>query len=1103
MKTLKFFLGVVCASLLLLTSCVKEASVGSIQGIVTNASNSEPIRGVNISLSPTGLSTVTGSDGRYEFTNLQPGNYTVQGVKTGYESNTKNITIVAGNVSSGDMVLTPEVADYKLNVEYLDFGSAFSQLNFKIINTSTSMAISWNVTESLNWLSVSPSSGNLQAGQEVSVVVDIDRNKIEQSISANIQVEAVDKVIVLPVNVTVSGSDGPNLQLSETAIDFGSSATSLAFYVMNTGPEGTSLNWTCSNVNVDWLTISPTSGNTAGGASTAVMATIDRSKFTGFVSTSVTISGAGSTSTITISASTSGTGSPILQLSEGSLGFGESQNSLTFLVKNVGTAGTVLDWSIATPTVDWLTLTPMTGNTNAGSGTLVTAVVDRSKFHGSVTTTVTVNSSNNNATLSVSAINKQASMEVSPEMVNFGAVSTSQTFTIKNVGDEGTSLHWTMTEPTVDWLTASALSGNINAGSSKSITLTIDRTKFTGDVSTNLVITAGNQNATVTVTASTAQSEMEVSTTAVDFGAISQTKSFTIKNVGDQGSVLHWSIPNPSVDWLVASPLSGSLSVGQTATVTLTIDRTKFDGNVSTDITINTGDQTASIAVTASTAQSTLVVEPTNVDFGKINVTQTFVVKNAGEEGSVMNWTIANPTVDWLAVSPMSGSINANATRTITLTLDRTKFDGDVSTLLTVTSGSQTVNVTVAASTAQYTLEVTPSSVDFGTLSNTKTFTVKNTGETGSNMSWSIDPIGVEWLTGNPMSGSLSANQTTTVTLTLDRTKFNGNVSTVLQVNGGTQNASVTVTAATPVPSMTVTPSAVDFGTTSTTQSVTIANNGQEGSVLSWSIDSPSVTWLTVTPSSGTVNANMNATVNLIIDRNAFMGVQNTNLYITGAGTTVTLPITVDNTVLAVDGLIAYYTFDDGTVNDWNGNYNGVNNGATTSTDTPSNQGYAMEFNGSTAYLQIPYVIIPTGTTWSFNIWFKTGSNDQCFMSTENYRAGLLINSSSKLYFDREIYTGWTSTTAINSYLNNQWHMLTITYNGSAIAAYMDATLIEMANGTFTWSSYFYNSMTYFGAKIASSSTDKKYFNGKMDNIRTYNRALTQAEITNLFNAKQ
>ena len=409
--------------------------------------------------------------------------------------------------------------------------------------------------------------------------------------------------------------------------------------------------------------------------------------------------------------------------------------------------------------------------------------------------------------------------------------------------------------------------------------------------------------------------------------------------------------------------------------------------------------------MTASTAQSTLVVEPTNVDFGKINVTQTFVVKNAGEEGSVMNWTIANPTVDWLVVSPMSGSTNANATRTITLTLDRTKFDGDVSTLLTVTAGSQNVNVTVTASTAQYVLEVTPSAVDFGTLSNTKTFTVKNTGETGSNMSWSIDPIGVEWLTGNPMSGNLSANQTTTVTLTLDRTKFDGNVSTVLQVNGGTQNASVTVTAATPVPSMTVTPSAVDFGTTSTTQSVTIGNNGQEGSVLSWSIDNPSVTWLTVTPSSGTVNANMNATVNLIIDRNAFMGVQNTNLYITGAGTTVTLPITVDNTVLAVDGLIAYYTFDDGTVNDWNGNYNGVNNGATTSTDTPSNQGFSMEFDGVSSYLYFSDFIFTKGTSWSLNVWFKTITNNCAFIGTSNNYDYLGFNASSHLFIAPHNYS--------------------------------------------------------------------------------------------------
>ena len=401
---LKLALGVMLSVVLcLMTSCRKPDTTGKIQGLVTNYNTNEPIQGVNISLSPTGLSAVTGSDGRYEFNNLDPGQYTVQGMKAGFESNTKNITIVAGNVSSGDMQLRPTVSGFRLNVEYLDFGTNFSQLQFKIINASTSLPMSWEIVESLNWLETSPSTGNIQGGQETTVNVTIDRSLITQSTTANITVRSADQTVVLPINVSVSGTGGPQLQLSETNLDFGTSANTLAFYVMNTGPLNTSLNWVCSNINVSWLTLSPTSGNTAGGSSTQVIATIDRSQISGVVSTSVSVSGAGSTSTITFSASSSGSGSAILQLSEGSLDFGETAITKTFQVKNVGSDGTMLSWSINPITVDWLTMTPMSGTTASGSGTLVTAVIDRDKIHSMVSTTITVVGTNNSANLNVSA----------------------------------------------------------------------------------------------------------------------------------------------------------------------------------------------------------------------------------------------------------------------------------------------------------------------------------------------------------------------------------------------------------------------------------------------------------------------------------------------------------------------------------------------------------------------------------------------------------------------------------------------------------------------------------------------------------------------------
>lgn len=402
MKKLNLFLGIICAFAVCLVSCQKEKTTGQIQGLVTNANTSEPIQGVNISLSPTGASAVTGSDGRYEFANLQPGNYTVQGVKAGFESNTKNISITAGNVSSGDMQLRPTVSGFRLNVEYLDFSTNFSQLQFKIINASATLPLSWEIMESMNWMTVTPSTGNLQGGQEVTVTVNIDRSLITQSTSANLTVRSADQSIVLPVNVSVSGNNGPQLQLSENSIDFGTSANSLTFYVMNTGPANTSLQWFCSNINVGWLTLNPMSGNTAGGASTQVVATIDRTQISGIVSTSVTVSGAGSTSTITFSASASGSGSAILQLSEGSLDFGETETTKTFQVKNVGSDGTMLSWSINPLNVSWLTLTPMSGTTASGSGTLVTAIVDRTQISGPVSTTVTVNGTNNSANLNVS-----------------------------------------------------------------------------------------------------------------------------------------------------------------------------------------------------------------------------------------------------------------------------------------------------------------------------------------------------------------------------------------------------------------------------------------------------------------------------------------------------------------------------------------------------------------------------------------------------------------------------------------------------------------------------------------------------------------------------
>lgn len=202
--TLKVALGVVFAfALCFMASCTKEKATGRIQGIVTNYTTNEPLQGVNISLSPSGLSAVTGSDGRYEFNDIEVGQYTVQGMKTGFESNTKSIVVTENGVASGDMQLRSAITGFTLNVEYLDFGNAFNTLTFKIMNASPTAPMSWEIFESLNWLTVTPNTGNLQGGQEVTLTVTIDRSLVFQNTQANITIHSTDMEMVLPVSVSV------------------------------------------------------------------------------------------------------------------------------------------------------------------------------------------------------------------------------------------------------------------------------------------------------------------------------------------------------------------------------------------------------------------------------------------------------------------------------------------------------------------------------------------------------------------------------------------------------------------------------------------------------------------------------------------------------------------------------------------------------------------------------------------------------------------------------------------------------------------------------------------------------------------------------------
>ena len=170
-------------------ACVPEELPGSIYGTVVDKATGEPIKSAGVELSPSGLKTVTGSEGQFEFTELAPGKYTLIVTKTGYIMDGKNHTIEVkpGQQSKGDVQiekLPPAlkvVDDNRQEINTLDFGSAIDDVarSFSLFNDGTE-SLEWQITVTADWIkSVSKIEGVLSAGATQSLIVTIDRTKLK------------------------------------------------------------------------------------------------------------------------------------------------------------------------------------------------------------------------------------------------------------------------------------------------------------------------------------------------------------------------------------------------------------------------------------------------------------------------------------------------------------------------------------------------------------------------------------------------------------------------------------------------------------------------------------------------------------------------------------------------------------------------------------------------------------------------------------------------------------------------------------------------------------------------------------------------------------
>lgn len=193
------------------------------------------------------------------------------------------------------------------------------------------------------------------------------------------------------------------------------------------------------------------------------------------------------------------------------------------------------------------------------------------------------------------------------------------------------------------------------------------------------------------------------------------------------------------------------------------------------------------------------------------------------------------------------------------------------------------------------------------------------------------------------------------------------------------------------------------------------------------------------------------------------------------------------------EGLVAYYPFN-GNANDESGNgNNGAVNGATLTLDRFGNEDSAYSFDGLNDYIQLGISNKLKMPAFTLATWAKTSYNGgNCLYRWWNYGQAWFVNTSSfSLGFHSS--TGAYYSTSYKFPIDEDWHFLVGSFDGSTLKLYKDGVLLTTNSNT---APIYYNAAT--GAFIGKNGSEN-YFNGKIDDFRIYNRALSEVEIQELF----
>jgi hypothetical protein len=211
------------------------------------------------------------------------------------------------------------------------------------------------------------------------------------------------------------------------------------------------------------------------------------------------------------------------------------------------------------------------------------------------------------------------------------------------------------------------------------------------------------------------------------------------------------------------------------------------------------------------------------------------------------------------------------------------------------------------------------------------------------------------------------------------------------------------------------------------------------------------------------------------------------------------------------DGLIAYYPFNGNTNDETGHGYDGTVNGeAVLTTDRFGNSDSAYYFDGIDDNITVDNDPALALDTYTLAAWFRADSDiDRGVIAIKGGFGSEAIgyNATYGFILQREtscnhcVNSGFEEEGGVDHFLmadgpfdDETWHLATLTYDKAELKLYMDGVLVD---SEVTDVAPEMNELP-FRMGMNTHTTDRN-FKGKIDDVRIYNRALSETEISELW----